>query len=76
MWLNMSYSLSLIYHSQVHEGIYYWNMHGTHDYGAIMTQPGIPVSYTRELQGESVCWDPSGNGYYTLSEGVNQPIYF
>ena len=60
---------------QVHEGIYYWNLNGTHSYEAVMTLPGDKASYTQETQGESVCWEPQGNGYYTLSEGHHQPIY-
>ena len=51
-------------------------MNGSHDYAAVMVNPGDSVPYTQELQGESVCWDPSGSGYYTLSEGLNQPIYY
>ena len=41
-----------------------------------MTLPGHKAPYIQETQGESVCWDPKGDGYYTLSEGLNQPIYY
>mgnify|MGYP004290356523 CR=1 FL=1 len=26
------------------------------------------LDYVTEPQGESICWDPIGKGYYTLSE--------
>jgi hypothetical protein len=32
--------------------------------------------YQPEDQGESICWATDGSGYFTTSEGVNQPIYF
>lgn len=31
----------------------------------------IELDYITEPQGESICWDPLGNGYYTLSEEPN-----
>ncbi len=38
-----------------------------------------PLPYTLEPQGEALCWDHKGKGYYTLSEsdGKNQPnLYY
>ncbi|MGQ9455170.1 MAG: hypothetical protein ACUVRS_09655 [Armatimonadota bacterium] len=34
----------------------------------------VPVE--REQQGEAICFDAAGKGYYTTSEGVRAPIYF
>jgi hypothetical protein len=34
------------------------------------------LPYRGERQGESVCWEVHGNGYYTLSEGANSPLYY
>lgn len=34
----------------------------------------VPVE--REQQGEAICFDATGKGYYTTSEGVRAPIYF
>lgn len=45
---------------------------------AMRTTP-TRLPYNSELQGEAICWDnqPSGyHGYYTLSEGINQPAYY
>ena len=35
-----------------------------------------PVSLFWEPQGEAVCFDADGCGYYTVSENLNQPIYY
>jgi hypothetical protein len=37
--------------------------------------PQVPYEFS-EPQGEAVGWHGEGRGYYTLSEGVNQPLYF
>ena len=29
-----------------------------------------------EPQGEAICFDPEGCGYYTISENLYQPIYY
>jgi len=34
------------------------------------------VPLASEPQGEAIAYDPQGNGYYTTSEGTNQPIYY
>lgn len=60
----------------MHDGIYYWDMNGSRNYSAVMAIQGANVSYHHEPQGEAVCWDSRGSGYYTLSEGANQPIYY
>ncbi len=35
---------------------------------------GVPVA--SEPQGEAICFADDGQGYYTLSEGLYQPLYF
>jgi hypothetical protein len=35
-----------------------------------------PAPLIFERQGEAICFDPNGNGYYTTSEHKNQPIYY
>lgn len=35
-----------------------------------------PVPYALEPQGEAVAWQGREQGYYTLSEGLQQPIYY
>ena len=38
--------------------------------------PPCVLPSIREQQGEAICFDSKGLGYYTLSEGDRQPIYF
>ncbi len=38
--------------------------------------PSTLVPLQKEEQGEAICFNPQGTGYYTTSEGKNQPIYF
>ena len=35
----------------------------------------IPIN-TNELNGEAIALNPNGSGYYTLSEGYSQPLYY
>ena len=44
---------------------------------ALQTEPfDLPVvGVPAEPNGEALCFDPMGGGYYTTSEGVNQNIY-
>ncbi|XP_045177359.2 uncharacterized protein LOC123537600 [Mercenaria mercenaria] len=60
---------------KAHHAVFYWNMGGSNDYLATLQTPGTKVTYIDEPQGESVCWDASGLGYYTLSEGNNEHLY-
>ncbi|XP_076091473.1 uncharacterized protein LOC143063297 [Mytilus galloprovincialis] len=57
------------------DNLYYWNvMKG--DYPSALALDPIKLKYKDEPQGEAVCWKPDGAGFYTLSEGLNQPIYY
>lgn len=38
--------------------------------------PSTSVSLVSEPQGEAICFDAAGLGYYTTSEYPNQPIYY
>lgn len=60
---------------KTHHNIYYWNLHGSNDYLATLQTPGTKLAYKDEPQGEAVCWDATGLGYYTLSEGQDQILY-
>jgi len=35
-----------------------------------------PVPLATEPQGEAICFEGNGRGYYTTSEGAHQPIYY
>ena len=58
-----------------HEKMYYWNIPDGDVLSALSTSP-IEVPYLDEPHGEAVCWDAKGQGYFTLSEGKNQPLYY
>ncbi len=32
--------------------------------------------YVKERQGEAIAWDSVGDGFYTLGEGANQPLWY
>ena len=42
---------------------------------AIFSEDGCPLPLKVEPQGEAIAFSPDGRFYYTLSEGVRQPIY-
>jgi hypothetical protein len=41
-----------------------------------LNSPPITIPLASEPQGEAIGFDPLGWGYYTISEGVNRPIYY
>jgi len=44
--------------------------------GDAFSQSPCSVSVVWEPQGEAICFDADGCGYYTVSEGTNQPLYY
>lgn len=56
--------------------IFCWNVGHRRDYVAALMAPPIQVPYIQEHQGESVCWDPNGSGYYTISEGTSEALHY
>lgn len=55
--------------------VFYWYVPDGNFYSAIVKTPTV-LPYIRERQGESVCWDSQGYGYYTLSEGFNSTLFY
>lgn len=55
--------------------VYYWYVPNG-DYSEQLKKPPVEIPHHWEQQGESVCFEPNGSGYYTLSEGHNQPLYY
>ena len=41
----------------------------------VLTQPGTQVPLEVERLGEAICWAADARAYYTLGEGVHQPLY-
>lgn len=62
-----------------YNAIFYWDGVNEKDMLSTFSQEHELVQYTPEPQGESICWDRSGKGFYTLSEkswAKNQVLYF
>lgn len=55
--------------------VYYYQRAAGASLGSTLTNSPSSVPYTSEPQGEAVGWQAHEKGYYTLSEGVSQPIY-
>jgi hypothetical protein len=56
-----------------------WHRAGDEDWAAAFARPpcAVPVvGPPREPNGESIAFAPDGTGYYTLSEGKREPIFF
>ena len=59
--------------------IFYWKTEQEEDLISILKNEFELIRYTPEPQGESICWDREGNGFYTLSEkswASEQVLYF
>ena len=44
--------------------------------GDVFSQTVCGVGVVGETQGEAICFDSDGCGYYTVGEGTNQPLYY
>lgn len=57
--------------------VLHWCRQAGQTIGQAMTNSNPKVlPCATEPQGESVTWTLDGNGYYTISEGTSQPLYF
>ncbi|KAJ8314610.1 hypothetical protein KUTeg_006760 [Tegillarca granosa] len=54
--------------------VYYWHV-PDRDYFRAMSNPPTELPYHQERLGESICWDVTGDKYYTLSEGRFATLY-
>ena len=63
---------------RTYHNIYYWHRHPMTSVMETLRRRPIKIERIHdEPQGEAICWDANGDGFYTLSEGHNQPlIYF
>lgn len=60
---------------KLQDRIYYWYV-PDRNYSLHLQSEPISVPYILENQGEAVCFDADGNGYYTISEGSNPALYY
>jgi len=56
--------------------VYYWKRTANMPVWEVMTQKPVKLFYKKEKQGEAIGFTPDGKGYYTLSEGIGEPIYY
>jgi hypothetical protein len=56
--------------------IYYWRRDEKDTIETALARPASTLPYIPEAQGEAVCWDYKGEGYYTISEQKNnEPVH-
>ncbi|MBO9727773.1 MAG: hypothetical protein J7623_03935 [Chitinophaga sp.] len=56
--------------------IYYWHRNTNESVEEAMSKPAKILPYVVEKQGEGITITPANDGYVTISEGKNAPIYF
>lgn len=56
--------------------IYYWHRNSNESVEDAMAKPAKELAYVVEKQGEGITITPNNDGYVTISEGKNAPIYF
>ena len=60
---------------KTYDYILYWKRESEENLSNTFKRSGIRLPYTREMQGEAICWSVSGNSFYTLSEGKNRTLW-
>ncbi len=58
-----------------YDAAYLWRRALGMSVGAALATTPCPIPLVSEPQGEAIGFFSDGNGYYTVSEGVSQPIY-
>lgn len=51
-----------------YDSIYYWKKSARETFVEMLSRKALHLAYTPEPQGEAICFDTEGHGYYTLSE--------
>ena len=64
-----------------YENVFYWERSLSTSVGDALQTAPAELPYTKEAQGESICWEYMGNnelpgGYFTVSEGANKALYY
>jgi len=59
-----------------YDDVYYWQRRPDESVFEALQRQALFPPYCREPQGEAICWHPNGKSFFTLSEGLNQPLYF
>ena len=56
--------------------VFYWRKSPYESLEATLQRIPMCAPYNIEQQGEAVCFDTEGSGYFTTSEGLNQPLWY
>jgi hypothetical protein len=56
--------------------IYYWHRNSNESVEQAMAKPAKELPYITEKQGEGITITPDNDGYVTISEGENTPLYY
>jgi len=56
--------------------VYYWRRKAGEHLWQTLQRPPQELPYTMEKQGEAIGFTPAGDGYFTTSEGKDQPVYY
>jgi hypothetical protein len=59
-----------------YHNVYYWKRPPGTAVWQVMMQGAQKLYYKNEKQGEGIGFTPDGTGYYTVSEGSGEPIYY
>lgn len=59
-----------------YQKVFYWSRKNKERLWLTLQRQPAELPYKQEPQGEAICFDNTGNGYYTVSEGDHQPVYY
>lgn len=55
--------------------VYYWERKNNEPLWKTLQRTATELPYQQESQGEAICFDREGKGFYTVSEGEAEPVY-
>lgn len=55
--------------------VYYWQRKNNEPLWKTLQRTATELPYQQEPQGEAICFDREGKGFYTVSEGEAEPVY-
>lgn len=61
---------------KTYNNMLYWRRRPFVSLVETLQEPPTCLTYNIEPQGEAVCFDRRGEGFYTISEGVGQPLWY
>ncbi|HOX53672.1 MAG TPA: hypothetical protein PKY05_19490, partial [Fibrobacteria bacterium] len=66
--------------AKTYDSVYLWERGPDQSIAQALRMPPTTLPYVREPQGEGLCWNRAGTGYFTLSERKKkkkpQHLYF